>query len=245
MMIVRKSLLLVVLCMPFHMFAQQAADTANDVLLLQPKEEVPVSARKVGKAVKVVDKGFKINCTYDDIVSEAKMKVKAAGGNILKVSEWRVPNAMSTCYGIIGEAYFMEDLSTMHRQLAHISDSIVRSLIPDTARYAVLYVYRPGGLGPLISYNLHLDDSVICRVHNDRYYAVRIYKEGAANLWTRTEARVDVPIDLRFGQAYFLKCGVAMGAFVGHPTMRIVDPKVAISQFRFDKVRQAAEAETE
>ena len=232
MMITRRFLLTLVLFLPLRLFAQ----SDDNVLLLQPNDAVPPAARKLDKAIKVIDQGFKINCTYEDIVSEAKMKVRKAGGNILKVNTWRVPNSLSTCYGLKGEAYFTDDLAGLRRSIAQRADSIERSLVPDGARYAMLYVYRPNGIGPLVSYNLHLGDSIICRVRNEKYYAIRLDKEGPANLWTRTEVRVDVPIDIHFGKVYFLKCGVNMGAFVGHPMMRFVDPKVGIDQFRFDRV---------
>jgi hypothetical protein len=114
------------------------------------------------------------------------------------------------------------------------------SLVPADAKYAMLYVYRPaGGVGTLVSYNVHLDDEKICRVHDGDYYAIPVKKEGKVILWTRTEARVELPMEVQFGKAYFVKCGVSMGAFVGHPTLKMMEARTAVRQFKFDKTKTA------
>jgi hypothetical protein len=91
------------------------------------------------------------------------------------------------------------------------------------ADYAIINVYRTGGQGALISYDLHLGDSTICRVTNKFCESIKINKDGLNSLWAKTEAKSEVPIDVEFGKVYYVRCSISMGAFVGRPKVEIVD----------------------
>ena len=100
---------------------------------------------------------------------------------------------------------------------------------------ALLHFYRPGGLvGVAISYDLHLDDEVVFRVKNKSKTTIRVTEEGLKTLWAKTEARVELPIDIQLGQEYYIRCGVEMGVVVGRPFMEIVNNNVGKAQY--DKI---------
>jgi hypothetical protein len=93
----------------------------------------------------------------------------------------------------------------------------------DTAKYAILYVYRPKSLqAMLMSYSIHLDDSIICQVKNNSVQVIKLYKEGPAELWAKTEAKKKVKINVKFGQEYFLKCTIHIGVVVPRPEVNLV-----------------------
>jgi hypothetical protein len=95
-----------------------------------------------------------------------------------------------------------------------------------SAPYATLYVYRPRNfVGSLESYNLHEADSIICRVKNNSKYIIRLYQEGPAEIWAKTEKKVSVKINVVFGKEYFLKCGLKGGIMTGRPEMELVYPE--------------------
>ncbi len=107
------------------------------------------------------------------------------------------------------------------------------------ADYAILYIYRPSGIGPLVSYDLHLGDTTLCRVVNKFKKAIKVRKDGLNTIWARTEIKVEIPIDIEFGRAYYIRCGVSMGAFVGHPKLDRVDDETGRLEYQTVKVNRA------
>jgi hypothetical protein len=101
----------------------------------------------------------------------------------------------------------------------------------DHPQYAILYAYRPTGPGALVGYNLHLGDSVICRMKNYSRYEIRLYKEGPTKLWAKTEAKSSIPLNVKFGEEYYLKCTLQMGIVVGEPDIKLVEKGFAESGY--------------
>jgi len=108
------------------------------------------------------------------------------------------------------------------------SVNIVQS---DTANYAVLYVYRPRNyVGSIISYDLKLTNSfitdyVIGKVKNNSKFEVKLFQEGKTEIYAKTESKRSVFIDVKFGQKYYLKCGISMGVMVGRPELNLIYPE--------------------
>ena len=64
-----------------------------------------------------------------------------------------------------------------------------------------------------------------------------IKKDGLNTLWAKTEAKSQVPIDIKLGKTYYLRCGIAMGAFVGQPKLELVDSKAGKPEFESFKAK--------
>jgi hypothetical protein len=96
--------------------------------------------------------------------------------------------------------------------------------ITDSSNYATLYVYRqPHWGGAHLSYDLYMEDAVICRVRNDSKYIIRVYKEGNTMLWAKTERKATKEIIIQFGKDYYLKCDVSkFGVFVMSPVLQLM-----------------------
>jgi len=153
------------------------------------------------------------------VVETAKEAARKAGGNVVKITKHTPPNLGSTCHRIEGRILLVEDVKTL-ADIEAGTDAIVDS----TWNYAKLYVYRPTGPGLIIAYNLHLGDSVIARVQNNFAEEIIITQKGRNTLWARTESRAEVPIDIEYGKAYYLRCKVNMGIMAGRPDLQLVDP---------------------
>jgi len=96
----------------------------------------------------------------------------------------------------------------------------------DSKSYATLYVYRQKSfVGSMISYNLSVNDSTICRMKNNSKYIIRLYKEGETELTAKTEKKSSVRINVEFGKEYYLKCGVKTGIMAGRPQLELIDPE--------------------
>jgi hypothetical protein len=79
----------------------------------------------------------------------------------------------------------------------------------DTTAYALLYVYRPGQFyGAATAYNLHIGDSVVCRVKNNSKCIIKLFHEGPTKIWAKFPSRYEVELMVKFGENYYLSCGV-------------------------------------
>jgi hypothetical protein len=100
---------------------------------------------------------------------------------------------------------------------------------------ALLHIYRNSSMvGMIVSYHIHLDDEPLFRVKNKSKTTVMVTEEGMGILWAKTESKTELPIDIQFGHEYYIRCGVGMGAFVGRPTIELVNNRMG--KFEFDKI---------
>jgi hypothetical protein len=98
--------------------------------------------------------------------------------------------------------------------------------------YALLYVYRQSNQGVLVNFDLHLGDTVICRVANKCKEIIKIDKDGMNTLWARTESKTEIPINIKFGKEYYIRCDISMGVMVGRPKLKIVDNEIGKIEFQ-------------
>ncbi|NLR77355.1 hypothetical protein [Chitinophaga eiseniae] len=227
-------------CIYLQADATNFSDTTT-VLIIQKDGTVPEGATKVGD-VKVTDGGFKVNCGYDHTLEEAKAKAIKAGGNIVKIRELKSPDMFSSCYRLFGEIYYHPDMSGLMANRLKLFDTIMQTLLPDTASYALLYVYRvESAIGAAISYNVSLNDSVACRMRNGSKKIIKIYQTGLTKISARTESHDEVTIDIHPGRAYFVRCAIGMGAFVGRPRLNIIETDTGLNEFNGVKERSKKE----
>lgn len=243
-----KSLLrsLLLLCITLHGFtatnAQQHSDT-SDIRILKKEDVIPAGAQMLGN-IKVTDKGFKIKCSYEQTIAEAKEKARKKGANLIKITELKTPDVWSTCYRLWADIYKFDDLASIHSYSQQKTDSIVSTLIPENADYALLYVYRPSSsMGVVVQYNLHVEDSVVCRVKSGTKFIIKLPNKGNTKVWARTEGRDEVQLDIQPGKVYFLKCGVSMGAFVGRPSLALVGASPGLEEF--NKIKDSRKSPNE
>ncbi|MDR3268839.1 MAG: hypothetical protein LBT83_07220 [Tannerella sp.] len=101
-----------------------------------------------------------------------------------------------------------------------------------TGDCALLHIYRPGAMaGALIKYDLKLGGETVFRATNKSKTTVRVTREGAHTLSARTEAATELPIDIQFGNEYYIRCGLRMGIAIGRPKIEIVDSRTGKAEF--------------
>lgn len=198
-------------------------DYKQDVLVIGINEAEPENAEILG-TVKVGESGFTTQCTYDIVIDNAKLEARKVGGNAIKIIRHKPPSAFgSSCHRITANILKIENLEN------YLSDE-EETVIPNID-YAILNVYRFGGTGALVNYDLYLGDSVICRVKNNFKTTLHITKDGFNSLWAKTEAKSEVPIDVKMGQTYYLRCGIKIGALVGRPDLELMNNKTGKLEF--------------
>ncbi|MGV3539726.1 MAG: hypothetical protein ACO1OQ_07945 [Rufibacter sp.] len=204
----------------------------EEVRVFGLEENAPLSAEQIG-TVKITDNGFSVNCGYEQVVEQAKAEARMAGGNAIKITEHRTPNALSsTCHRISAIILKVGNLAAVAAAPAPVDAALLN------ADYALLHVYRLGGLGPLVSYDLYLGDSVICRVKNNWKQTIKIKKDGLNTLWAKTESKREIPVNIKLGQEYYVRCAVGVGAFVGRPQLELVGSASGKAEFQSIKEKK-------
>jgi hypothetical protein len=188
------------------------------------QDEAPVNAEYLG-SIRIFDSGFSTHCKWDVVIEKAKLEARKVGGNALKITRHIPPSIMgSSCDQIQANILWISDDSVCLP--ARVEDTLLKN-----ADYALLHVYRPSGAGFLVGYDLYLGDSLLCRVKNNFSETIKIKKDGMNSLWARTESKKEIPINIKFGKEYYLRCGITMGFFVGHPFLELVDQGFGKSEF--------------
>lgn len=190
----------------------------DEIIVLSIGRPVPENAENLG-LIKIGDSGFSIDCGYEVVVNAAIIEARNAGGNVLKIIEHNPPDSYSTCHRMKFLILKMDNTEILFDKEAQVRAEEERN----DKDYALLHIYRPSGLGPLISYNLNIEDSLICRVKNNYRTRFKFYDEGKFRIWAKTESRAETIINIEKGKEYYIRCEVVMGAFVGRPLITVVD----------------------
>lgn len=205
-------------------------DYKQEIVVIGLNDAEPDGSETLGQ-VKIGDTGFSTNCGYDIVINKAKQEARKAGGNAIKIVKHIPPSAMgSSCHRITAKILRIKNIESY--KLGKDEEQEILNV-----DYAILNVYRYSGAGALISYDLYLGDSVICRVKNNFKTTLHIKKDGLNTLWARTEAKSEVPINIKHGKTYYLRCGITMGAFVGHPYIELIDWKTGKTEFESFKAK--------
>lgn len=201
-------------------------NSIGQVLVIRQNEQ-PSNARKVAK-IKVRVNPDK---TFEDAITKASKRAKKKRGNVISLQRVKYPGVFHPNLTIKADVCYVDNVATHIAAKEHKIDSAVGSLLDASADYSLLYVCRPRNYyGSAIKYNLHLDDSVMCRVKNAQQYKIQLTKIGNVKIWSRTEARKTIELDVEPGKVYFLNCYVEPGLFVGRPSFKLTNTYYGIDE---------------
>lgn len=212
-------------CCTFKATAASEKDTTQ-LIIVNIGEQLPEGAAFIGK-IKAGDISSS-RCDYDSTLESAKEKTIKKGGNVLRITKVSQPDGLHSCYRIYAEVYQIPNLPVIRDRL---NNQTRQRLLADTASYALLYVYSPSTFGSTLPYNLHMDDSVICRMINGRSFIIKVDKPGKKKIWARTEVRDEVEIDVQAGKIYFIKCHLGIGIMLWRPHLKLMDAYIGLMEF--------------
>ncbi len=184
-------------------------------------EQEPEKYEMLG-VVKVDGRGSE-NCKYSGVIDHARIEAHKIGGDAIKITKHFMPDEYNTCHRIVAKIIDTKSNGIKDMQLTNI---------PDTANYSVLHLYRPSGAGFLVTYQVNLGDTALCRMENNTYNSVNVTNINDSIIWARTEVKVKTPIKLEKGNEYFIKCMIGTGFFVGRPVIEVVDNNIGYYEFK-------------
>lgn len=196
----------------------EVLDYRQEVVFFSLTENLPDSSETLG-LVKLGDTGFSIKCGLDEAIRVAKLEARKVGGNAIKILEHKPPTVMgSTCDRIIAQIAVIKNPEKYlsQKQSLSVDSSLVKS------GEAIIHVYRPSGPGALISYDLRISDTTLCRVGNNWRGSFKTTRLGTQVIWAKTEARKEFTVNIEAGKEYYVRCGVTMGIAVGQPSVTLM-----------------------
>lgn len=134
-----------------------------------------------------------------------------------------------------GEVFLLDNPIEGSEQTSFSPKTFGESEYQPSNDYALLHIYRPGYMkGAFISYKLHLGERVIFKAKYKSKITVKVTTDGLQTLWARTEARKKLPIDIQFGNEYYIRCSLRMGILIGRPKIELVNHQTG--KIEFDKI---------
>lgn len=192
---------------------------ASDVVVFDKNTPVPAHCRLIGK-VKILNDGNRADGSYWQIISEARARVAKQGGNVYKITKLTEPSSLDNRYQVWGQVYYTDSMNALKEDAIAKDDSIVRTLLSDTAKYALLYIYRPRKwAGSAWKHMIHADDTVLCNLKNGSTSIVKIEKEGITDIWCTGGSSNKV--NIKFGRVYFVKSEIGIGVWVINPLINV------------------------
>jgi len=76
-------------------------------------QNVPSDAKLLG-SINIGDSGFTINCNYQQVISDLQNQARRMGGNLLYITEHKIPDSSSTCHRISANVYKVKSNFSYH-----------------------------------------------------------------------------------------------------------------------------------
>lgn len=151
-------------------------DYREEIVVIGMDQPGPEAFELLGE-VKIGDAGLTMDCGYELVLEKARLEARKAGGNVLKIIEHKPPTALgSSCHRLKAQILRVENIESL---LEDMEEEVVLDV-----DYAILNVYRYGGVGSIVGYDLFLGDSVIYRVKSNYKTTLHIDKDGLS--WVQT-----------------------------------------------------------
>ena len=105
-----------------------------------------------------------------------------------------------------------------------------KPVVSDTAKYALLYIYRPGKTAlSFTNYLVYFDNNIMCEAQNSSGFVFKIMKEGTFELKSRIyKDECSLPLHIHFGNTYFVKTFMKWGMYKGMSNSKLqnqlIDP---------------------
>ena len=208
--------------------AETRAPLAEDALIvvLGLDDVVPAEAEYLGK-IKIGDSGLTKTGegTLEKVLALAKEQARLAGANVVKLTDSKAPDVWSSVNRIEANIFYMSDISAFDPGPDHVIN-------PEHPDYAIVYFYRSSFEGPLVTYDVYVGETKVFASKVGAKAQVKVFDPGVIEIWAKTESKSSVSIEVEAGGEYYVRCGVSVGFFVGHPSFDLVPASVGNIEYK-------------
>ena len=111
----------------------------------------------------------------------------------------------------------------------------------------LVYIYRPGKfIGGAVGFDVHAgpetDNRELVTLRSGGYFPYYA-APGELELWSKTESRSSVTVDVHPGETIYVRGSIGVGVLVGRPSLEIVDAATGQQEIRECKLLEAAASE--
>lgn len=97
--------------------SRPALDAYSTQLVFLLNENLPENLEKIGM-VKIGDRGFTMGCDFPAVIALAKEEARKMGGNVLKITEHKTPNLVtSSCHRITADVFYLNDIRPYEKEI--------------------------------------------------------------------------------------------------------------------------------
>lgn len=192
----------------------QPLTQSQEIAVIEMSQPHPKNAAVLG-SIKIGDSGFTTkNGTYEAVLNIAKEQARQAGGNVVKITEHKSPDMFSTIHRIKADILRVDNINDI---LAAEPEN--ENLVYSHPDYAVIYFYRQPGSAPLVVYDVYIGEVKVFESRSRNYAEVKVYDEGEITIWAKTESKEEIPLTVKNGGEYYVRCGTSIGVFIGRPKL--------------------------
>lgn len=203
----------------------QPLEAGEKVVVLDVEDNLPENFEMLG-SIKIGDTGFTTkNGTYDAVLKLAKEQARQVGGNVVKITEHKSPDFVSSIHRIKADILRVKDITTLIESISEFT----LSSHPD---YAVIYFYRESGSGALVVYDVHIGETAVFRSKPNSCAEVKVYDDGEVMVWAKTEAKEEISLTVKKGSDYYIRTGVSQGIVIGRPYIEVVSPESGYMEYK-------------
>ena len=103
----------------------------------------------------------------------------------------------------------------------------------DTSHYATIYLIRDHySDGNNYWYYVCLDSTEYIKTNDNEKYIVKVYKEGNYEVWTQSESRASVRMELKYGRSYYINMWIIKGDKHPQPILSPLDSVAGAEAFK-------------
>lgn len=210
----------------------QSNSTDEKLLVMAESRVVPKGFKHMGDIM--IRGNMASKCGYNRAMNLAKEAALKKGGNILKIIRLIPPDVNSQCYRLQADVYSTDKLDEYKAYYNSITDSIMKRILPDTAQYALLYIYRPKiytGMTIAQPFKLYIGNDEICNIENGANYVVKLTQKGSTTIHAKVEKRDEVVLDVKHGNVYFIRVDVTPGMMSARPDLEQAPADIGLDGF--------------
>lgn len=94
---------------------------SNHIVVLDENDQTEIIGTFISE-IKFKEKGFTSNCSYQEVIKSLKEKAIANNANVIKITEHKLPDAMSTCHRMKASLYNVENTRLYEKEILWSSD---------------------------------------------------------------------------------------------------------------------------
>ena len=67
--------------------------------------------------------------------------------------------------------------------------------------------------------DVYIEEVKVFESRSRNYAEVKVYDEGEITIWAKTESKEEIPLTVKNGGEYYVRCGTSIGVFIGRPKL--------------------------